>query len=106
MGCATASRNSTQPLPEYFLLKDRPGDSPLREMRLHQTVNLAAMPDKLSAKILRALVRGLCLNVFHSLVGGTNKATKKIRFRLNLLPIIEKIYRERAKPQNTVQARA
>jgi hypothetical protein len=64
------------------------------------------MPNKLSVKILRALVRGLCLNAFHSFVGGTDRAIKKILFCMNLLPRIKKVWRELAKPKDAVQARA
>lgn len=64
------------------------------------------MPNESSAKVLPALVTGFCLNAFHLFVGEADKATKKIRFRMNPLPIIKKIWRERAMSKNAVAARA
>jgi hypothetical protein len=56
--------------------------------------------------MLEVLVRGFCLNAFHSFVEGTNKPIKKILFCTNLLPRIKKLLRERAKPKDVIRAEA
>jgi hypothetical protein len=57
-----------------------------------------------SVHIFAPSAKGIGLNAFCSVVGGTDKAIKKVLAGTNLLPRIKKAWRERAKPKEALPA--
>jgi CelD/BcsL family acetyltransferase involved in cellulose biosynthesis len=59
---------------------------------------------EVSVRIFAPSAKGIGLNAFCSVVGGTDKAIKKVLASTNLLPRIKKAWRERAKPKEALPA--
>jgi hypothetical protein len=75
-----------------------PGDAQYKEILSNQRWRETAV------HIFAPSLKGVCLNALRSIVGGADKAIKKVLTRTKLLPKIKKVWRERAKPKETLQA--